>query len=168
MKKFLFIIFALTLCLFAVSFEKQEISANTENKGDLVSTEIEYLEDGSYLVTEHFSSEESNITRSNMRTVLHEYTVTHYSAANTVLWIYVLTGGWYVVDGVSVQAMSSLSHVTLKSNAWSFHDPEDTYHDNIVHGSGNFKFKVLGITAKTIYIDLNMECDVYGNLVEED
>ena len=167
MKKFLFIIFALALCLFTISIEKPEVSANTENKGELISSEIEYLEDGSYLIKEYYTNNEAMNTRSNVRSVLHTITVTQYSATDQVLWIYELVGGWYVEDGVSVVANSSVFHITINNNSWSFHDGEATYAGTIVHGGGNFKFKVLGVTIKTVYIDLNIECDIYGNFIEK-
>lgn len=168
MKKFLFIIFTLTLCLFAVSFEKQEISANTESKGDLVSTEIEYLEDGTYLVKEQYSIQENSKARSNFRVVTHRTVVTQYSAADTVLWIFELIGDWFVEDGVSVQASASVINSTVNDRSWHFSLGNQTYYDNIVHGDGVYKHKLLGITTKTVNLDINMECDVYGNLVEEE
>jgi hypothetical protein len=164
MKKFLVIVFALTLCLFAISFEKHSVSANADTYGDLVSSETEYFNDGSYLVTNHYEVNRTLNTRSNVRNVLHTVTATQYSATNKVLWIYELTGGWYVEDGVSVVAMSSVMDITLESNAWQFHDGESTYYDNIVHGGGYFEHKLLGITTKKVIIDFNLICDVYGNV----
>lgn len=164
MKKFLFIIFALTLCLFAISFEKQNVSANADTLGDLISSEIEYFEDGSYLVTEYYSYTENLAARSNTRTVLHTVTATQYSATNKVLWEFILTGGWYVNDGISVMAMSSVIDYPVYSNSWSFDDGAATYYDNIVHGGGVFRHKLLGITTKTVTIDFNLVCDLYGNV----
>ena len=165
MKKFLFIIFALTLCLFAISFQKPEVSADTENKGELISSEIEYFEDGSYLVTEYYSISKTSNARSNMRIVTHTAVVTEYSATNKVLWIYELIGDWFVEDGISVQAAASVVNTTINGSGWSFHELEATYAGAKVHGGGNFKFKVLGVVVKTINMDINMECDVYGELI---
>ena len=164
MKKFLFIIFALTLCLFAICFENPEVSANTENNGELISSSIEYFEDGSYLTTECFVISETKNSRNNTRTVLHTVTATHYSATNKELWFFKLTGGWYVNDGISVMAMSSVIDYELYSNAWSYSDLEATYYDDIVHGGAIFTHKLLGITTKTITIDFDLLCDVYGNV----
>lgn len=167
MKKVLFFILTLTLCLFAVNFENQKVSANSESTGDLISSKTEYFEDGSYLVTTYSTIKENTNTRSDTRVVLHTVTVTQYSALDTVLWIYELTGGWFVNDGVSVQAQSSVAKRTINSNAWHFTDGESTYYGTIVHGEAVFEHKLLGITTKTVTIDINLECDVYGNLIEQ-
>ena len=166
MKKLLLIIFALTLFLFAMSFEKTQVSANAETKGELISSETEYSNDGSYLLIEYYTKSTNTNARGNLRVVTHTKVVTQYSKNNKVLWVYTLIGDWHVIDGVSVQASASVVQASVHDNSWSFALGDQTYYDATVHGGGVFTHKLLGITTKTIIMDINMTCDIYGNLVE--
>lgn len=166
MKKILLIIFTLTLCLFAISFKKTQVSANTETKGELISSETQYSDDGSYLLIEYYTKSTNTNARSSLRLVTHTAVVTHYSSLNKVLWVYTLIGDWHVVDGISVQAAASVVQTSIHENSWSFALGDQTYYDATVHGGGVFTHKLLGITTKTITMDINMTCDIYGNLVE--
>lgn len=165
MKKFLFILFALTLCFFAVNLRQPKVAANTSIEGELVSTTTEVYDDGSYLVTEYYIAKEDLKTRSTEYSVTHTKTVTRYSASDKVLWIYRLYGTFSIVEGVNCVATSSSYEYTLESSQWHFSNGSSYCSGNQVFGFGTFKHKLLGITTKTIDVDIHIECDTYGNKV---
>lgn len=165
MKKILFILFALTLCLFAVNLRQPKVAASASVEGELVSTTTEVYDDESYLVTEYYVLKESSKTRSNSYNITHTKTVTYYSASDKLLWTYRLYGTFAIVEGVSCVATSSSYEYTLESSAWHFSNGSSYCSGNQVFGLGTFKHKLLGITTKTMDVDIHIECDTYGNKV---
>ena len=51
MTKFLFILFALTLCFFAVNLRQPKVAASASIHGELVSINTEIYDDGSYFAS---------------------------------------------------------------------------------------------------------------------
>lgn len=136
------------------------IEANHQND------EIIYFDDGSYLVTSFvetidevkYSAKSSTFIRTGTKKA--EY----YSNDNELLWIYTLTGEFNVNNGVSVICTNATASQTINSSSWGFYD-ENTYIENqIAHGEGLFKKKILFVTTKTVEIDLFIVCDTFGNL----
>ena len=165
MKKFLFILFALTLCLLSVNLKQPKVAANTSIEGELVSTTTEVYDDGSYLVTEYYVDKENPKTRSNEYSVTHTKSSNYYSASNKLLWTFRLYGTFSIVEGVSCVATSSSYDDIIENSAWHFSNGNSYCSGNQVFGSGTFKHKLLGITTKTIETNIHIECDTYGNKV---
>ena len=165
MKKFLFILFALTLCLLAVNLKQPKVAANTSIEGELVSTTTEVYDDGSYLVTEYYVDKENSKTRSNEYSVTHTKSSNYYSASNKLLWTFRLYGTFSIVEGVSCVATSSSYDDIIENSAWHFTGGSSYCSGNQVFATGTFKHKLLGITTKTIETNIHIECDTYGNKV---
>ena len=128
------------------------------------ATTTEYLEDGSYIVKELYIVESNYNARSTEYTKEHHLAVIQYSASDKVLWTYDLYGTFTIVEGVSCVATASSYETTINNSTWHFSNGSSRCVDCYVYGAGTFKHKILGITTKTINIDVRIECDEYGNI----
>lgn len=164
MKKIIFILFTLTLCLFVISNSKTTIKAESSNNGDLAYSNTELYEDGSYLVIKIYSETQSNLARSESYTKTHTKEITYYTASDQLVWEYKLYAHFTVVEGESCQAHRASYSENIHRPAWSFSDGSASFRGNIVYGTGTFKHKLLGITTKTMEIDTQIICDEYGNI----
>ncbi len=79
-----------------------------------------------------------------------------------LIWKYVLTGEYTVVDGVSSVCTNAYYTYTINDSKWSINDPSTSYSDNVAYGYCVFKKKVLFITTNTITVDISLTCDVNG------
>lgn len=91
-------------------------------------------------------------------------TVENRSDDDELLWQYKLTGTFTVVEGVSATCTNATYTQTINDGYWHFSDGNAYAENNVAHGLGTFKKKVLFITLKTYNIDISVTCDAYGNL----
>ena len=78
-------------------------------------------------------------------------------------WRYTLIGYFTYEEGVSCVCTNATHEVTISDDWWHFSDGANTWSGNAAYGTGTFKYNVLFITTKTLYIDLRICCDSYGN-----
>ena len=159
-KLFIILLFVLLpFCFYSkVSFNALEVS----NDLILVSENIEYFNDGSYIITKvHESLPVLNRDGTYTKAGSNEQT---YYDGDTLSWKYTLTGYFTINPGVSCVCYNSTYSTDIYSNYWSFHDPYNYYSANTAYGEGTFKKRILFITISTIDINLSVSCDAYGNI----
>ena len=145
-KLFIILLFALLpFCFYSkVSFNALEDS----NDLILVSENIEYFDDGSYIITRIYESLPV-FNRDGTYTKAGSNEQTLYDG-DTLLWEYTLTGYFTINPGVSCVCYNSTYSTDIYSNYWSFHDPYNYYSANTAYGEGTFKKRILFITISTI------------------
>lgn len=126
------------------------------------SVTITYLDDGSYIVKTIVSNPVES--RSSTFTKTGNIVASHYSGDDELLWQYTLYGEFLVNSGVSAVCTSATYTQNIYASSWSFSNGQATASGNTAYGVGTFKDKVLFVTIKTVDIDLNIVCDIYGNL----
>lgn len=127
---------------------------------------ITYLDDGDYIITSlTFGADLVNSQRAtNSITKTGTKTVSYYNDDNELEWEYTLTGTFTVNPGVSSVCTNASYSTQIHSNKWSFSDANTYTENNVAHGQGLFKKKVLLITTKKVNIDVTVKCDINGNL----
>lgn len=135
-----------------------EPSSNEINE----SVTITYLDDGSYIVKTIVSK--SVGSRSSTFTKTGNIVASYYSGDDELLWQYTLYGEFLVNSGVSAVCTSATYTQNIYASSWSFSNGQATASGNTAYGVGTFKDKVLFVTIKTVDVDLNIVCDIYGNL----
>lgn len=158
-------LFAFIFVLFAVILSTTCVQANAftdETDLILISSETTYESDGSYTVSNLYTSSIAPI--GDVYNTYGKRDVTKYSTTNTVLWVYTLTGYFTVDTGVSCVCYDASYTYNISGSGWSFSNGSTTYYDNVANGKGTFKHKLLFVTTQTVNIDLYLACDEYGNL----
>lgn len=158
-------IFALTLLLL-LSFSLTSFAETVAPDVLLSDGEtITYLDDGDYIITSlTFGAELVNSQRAtNSITKTGTKTVSYYNDDNELEWEYILTGTFTVNPGVSSVCTNASYSTQIHSNKWSFSDANTYTENNVAHGQGLFKKKVLLITTKKINVDVFITCDINGN-----
>ena len=160
MKKTIISIFLL-VCMLAALFVPAYAAepTATEAEFEVCSTNIEYFEDGSYLVT---TIKETPSPRASVYSKSGSKDVTLYNSNDEIQWIYSLIGTYTIETGVSVVCTNSTFTYTIYQNNWSLTDHTNSYSENKAYGTAVFKRKVLFITTSTQNIEGYVECDVYG------
>ncbi len=160
MKKTIFSILLLVCmlaALFVPAYASEPVTAGAEFQ--VCSTNIEYFEDGSYLVT---TIKETPSPRATVYSKSGSKDVILYNSADEVQWIYSLIGTYTIETGVSVVCTNSTFTYTIYVNKWSLTEHDNWYSGNVAYGTAVFKKKVLFITTSTQNLDGAVACDVYG------
>lgn len=120
--------------------------------------EIEYLEDGSYIVTtlQTIGSRATN-TKTGTRTK------ERYNNDDTLAWRIVLRGT-FTYNGTTSVCTASTVTVNIYDTAYSKDSSSATKSGNTAYGSATIKRKVLGVTIATNTYNLTLSCDKDGNL----
>lgn len=160
MKKFLAIIFT-TVILVCSIIPVVHADSNTMNYLYETSSYTEYFEDGSYTVT---TIKQSPTGRSTTYTKVGEKHVDLYNSSDVLQWSYTLIGTFYVNEGVSVVCTESTYSSTIYENSWSLTAHDNSYSNNIAHGTATYKKKVLFVTTNVRDVDVSIGCDIYGNV----
>lgn len=162
MKKLFFVLFfaLLPFCFYS----KVSFNALEDNDDDLilVSENIEYFNDGSYIITRIYESLPV-LNRDGTYNKTGTTKQVKYDD-DTLVWEYTLTGYFTINPGVSCVCYNSTYSTDIYSNYWSFHDPYNYYSANTAYGEGTFKKRILFIIISTIDINLSVSCDAYGNI----
>lgn len=166
MKKRIFSILLIFIFIFALT--PSAFAVNDITLDDQKSSEIIYLDNGSYITITFTTQEVSPFslatTDSKSFTKTGNRVATCYDKNNNLAWEYTLFAEFSVVEGVSATCTSATYTQTIYQNDWSFSNGNASKSGNTAYGVGTFKRKVLFITAETANIDLYISCDVYGNL----
>ena len=149
MKRILTILCCLTLLLGIIpfcAFASEPVPQTTQT--------VEYLEDGSYIVTE------LEVTPAIARTARsYTKTSTYYTASNTAVFSVSLTGNFNYTYNVSCSATSQSISVPIYANSASFVSKTSSHSGATVYGTG--KVSYLG---KTLSLSVSITCDKYGNV----
>ena len=166
MKKRIFSILLTVLFVFTLTpsvFAANDIALDNQN-----TTEIIYLDNGSYititLITQDISPLSLESTNSTSFTKTGNKVVTCNDKNGNLEWEYTLFAEFSVVEGVSATCASATYTHAIYNNDWSFSNGNATKSGNTAYGVGTFKRKVLFVTTNTSNIDISISCDVYGNL----
>ena len=118
------------LCLLILgTFFTFGVSANTV-VSDTKST-IEYLDDGSYIITEWETAPTATRSVSSKTK-----TSTYYSSSGSAIFSVSLTGNFTYTSGVSVKATSQSASVTVYSDSASYVTKSSSRSGASVYGSG--------------------------------
>lgn len=162
-------IFILTLALMMFATPANlATSAAKENNTISCSdnTYIEYLEDGSYLVTtldpidEGISAFATTVTRSK--------TFTHYSSSNEALCALRVTGT-FSYNGSTATCTNVTYAKIVSDDAWSVENVTTSHSTTSATkvsatAKGDFIYRVLGIKIKTVPASVTIDCDKNGNI----
>lgn len=128
----------------------------------LVSESVEYLDDGSTLVTAVY--EVVNNSRINTSNKNGSKVYTRRDADGNALWTFTVSGEFLIIDGVSVTCTSATCSANILESTWSCTRQFAERSGSQAVAEGTFILKLLGITVKEENVDIALSCDVYGNL----
>lgn len=141
------------LCLFILgAFFTFGVSANAV-VSDTKST-IEYLDDGSYIITEWETT--PTVTRSVSSKTK---TSTYYSSSGSAIFSVSLTGNFTYTSGVSVRATGQSVSVSVLNSSASYITKNSSRSGAYIYGSGTVYY-----AGRNRTLSLQMTCDVYGNI----
>ena len=124
-------------------------------------TTVTYFSDGGVLTTSPpVLVEESYSTLGTAKTVTYSKTE-KYTYGDTTEWTYTLTASFTYTGDSSVCTSASYTKTIYKNN-WQFSNGSTSTSGNRAYGYGTFKYKILGVTTKTINVELSMFCTVGG------
>lgn len=130
------------------------VSCLTFNVGAETVKNIEYFEDGSYVVTEIV------VTNPNARTGRSgSKTSKYYDSNNKAIFAVTLTGQFDYTYGVSAKATGASVTVTIYDNSATYVTKSATYGGATAFGSGTAR---VNATSRTLNVKIT--CDIYGNL----
>lgn len=159
----IFLSFVFIIMLTPSAYAEDVITLNIQS-----SREVIYFDNGSYititLIIQDTSPWALTSSRSTSFTRTGRKLVTSSDKDGNLEWEYTLYGEFSVVEGVSATCTSATYSQTIYQDNWSFSNGDATKSGNTAYGTGTFKRKVLFITVDTMNIDINLSCDIYGNL----
>ncbi len=152
LKKFFILTLSMVIC-FSIPFS---IFAQSTTTTDTVK---EYLEDGSYIVTEF----EQSITPFSSGTVSKVKTATYYNSDDERQWS-VSIKGTFTYTGSSATCTSASTSYKIYDSAWKVTQATATRSGRTATGEFIVKKYWLGIITKTIPIKVVATCDNNGNV----
>ncbi len=167
MKKLL--VLCLMIGVIAVNSVPVFADAPAEDDWSEISQTVKTFDDGSYMVVTLLELSDDLSQISDTETVSSvsksgKKTVNHYSDNGDLLWTYVLYGKFSYVYGKSSVCTSSTSSNNIADSSWSLKSNKTWPDNDSAKASAVFVKKVLFVTTKTCNVELNIKCDIYGNL----
>lgn len=156
MKKKTLITFLAAIVVFLNCFA---LPASAVNEEKIISTSVEYFDDGSYLIMT--TAEIVNYSRASVKTGTRTYT--HIASNGETLWTYKITGTFSYTGSTSTCTAVSDSY-TISNDNWHMSSHSCSKSGNTAYGTVTMKYKVLGITTSTITRDLSLSCSATGTL----
>lgn len=149
MKRFLsfFLVTLLLICFFSVT-------AIAEPEDKLISTSVEYLEDGSYFVTNVYESAIQPRTG-----LIGSKDSTYYGSDGTKIFVVTVNGTFSYVYGSSAGATGATAVVSIYSNKASYVSKSAYTRDASAYAVGTVSYNGINITRTVV-----LTCDKYGNL----
>lgn len=137
-----------------------------EETGTLISQEVEYLADGSKIVTCVYEDDVNQgiVTAATTVTKSGKKTSTIYNSDDEVLYTLTVNGTFSVVTGSSATCTASSYSYTTPGSGWSLKTGSATKSGNKATANGTFVKKVLGITTKTESRVVTLTCSTSGTL----
>lgn len=133
---------------------------NTAFANDEIVTEtnVEYFDDGSYIVTE---LTESTITTFATKTVSKSKSSHYYESDNSKAWTVVLSAT-FNYTGSSATCTSAKTSYTIYNDAWKVTSAVPSKSGNKATGTFTVKKYVLGVPIKTVNRTLTITCSNTG------
>ncbi len=151
MKRLILLICVLFISIGLLSIPGYAVTGNT-------CTEIQYLDDGGYIIT---TIEESASRATNSKTATKKET--QYDSDGSLDW-QILLRGTFTYNGTTSVCTASTVTVNIYDTAYSKDSSSATKSGNTAYGSATIKRKVLGVTIATNTYNLTLSCDKDGNL----
>lgn len=127
---------------------------------DAIEVDIEYFDDGSYLVTEITTN--NNLTRASTKTGAK--TLTYYSAKDEPQWSFELSAT-FSYTGSSVTCTRADVATKIYNNQWKVKDTSSSKSGGKATGTIEIKYTVMGVTIKTVTKTLILTCSRDGNII---
>lgn len=126
------------------------------------NSSVEYLDDGTYIIT---TIEEANNSYSTFATTIKDgnKTITYYNANNEMMWMATLSATFNYTGSSSTCTIANISYSTYDSN-WEITSATATKSANKAIGNITAKHYFLGITTKTVERTLTLTCSADGTL----
>lgn len=156
MKRNVFISLIMTIAVFISCFS---MPVNAAEEDNIVSTSIEYFEDGTYAVIT--ITEETNNARANTKTGTKTYS--HTAENGETLWVYRVTGT-YSYTGTSSTCTSVYDSYNIYNDNWKLSSKSCSKSGNTAYGTVTMKYYTLGIATQTITRNLSLTCSATGVL----
>ncbi len=164
MKKLLSIILTTVIFISLFSFNTLAIEyKETTDKEIIISETTEYFEDGSSITTTITQFLNENQTRAT-KTVSGSKTKTAKNSSGDVLYKFKVTGTFSVNEGVSATCTAVSCSASDFASGWSLDSSTTSKSGNTANATGNFKYKVLGITTRNQQTQASLSCNVNGVL----
>ena len=128
----------------------------------LVSETVEYLEDGSMIITSVY--ENVVTSRSNLYSKSGNKERVYTDANGNIVWSLTVHGEFQVIEGASVTCTSASCSTAIYNDAWSCTRKSASPSGNQAVANGVFEMTVLGIVISTENVNVTLSCDPYGNL----
>ncbi len=149
----------LTLCCILTSSLACPVFAT---QAEIVETtaQIQYFDDGSYLVTEIETIRSARATN----TVSAQKVIDYYSGNDDLLWSFYIYGTFTYNSGVSSTCIAASCESEILDSAWSCSEKTATPTGSSAFARGVFKKKFLFVTIDTQTVEAYLTCDKYGNI----
>lgn len=128
----------------------------------LISKTVEYLEDGSMIITSVYENVVSS--RSNLYSKSGNKERVYTDANGNIVWSLTVHGEFQVIEGASVTCTSASCSTAIYNDAWSCTRKSASPSGNQAVANGVFEMTVLGIVISTENVNVTLSCDPYGNL----
>ena len=136
--------------------------------GEIVSETIEYLEDGTQIVTTVYDNTPTQndgiATAATTLTKSGSKVTRGIDSDGEVLWTLTVNGTFTVVTGSSATCTAASYSYTTPGSGWSLKTGSATKSANKAIANGTFVKKLLGITLKTQEASVTLTCSVNGTL----
>ncbi len=160
-------VFAVLLCLLiGCSVLCAPAAQAQEETGTLISQEVEYLADGSKIVTCVYEDDVNQgiATAATTVTKSGKKTQTVYNSDNEVIFTLTVHGTFSVIMGNSCSCTASSYSYTTPGSGWSLKTGSATKSANKAYANGTFVKKILGITTQTENASVTLTCSINGVL----
>lgn len=156
MKKNIFISLILTLAVMIGCFS---MPVHASEEEIVTSSVVEYFDDGSYAVIT--ITEDINNSRASVKSGTKTYT--YSNSDGETQWTYKITGTFSYTGSSSTCTAVSDSY-TISNDNWHMSSHSCSKSGNKASGTVTMKYKVLGITTKTVSKDVSLTCSATGVL----
>lgn len=163
----------MTLMVMLVLFSSNVYAFEGESLALNDNVSYEYFDDGSYIKTVTWCDENAQIQTGTRAS--DDYTVTggrdvlYYDGDGNLDWKVTIVGVFLIVpSNVNLSGYcqeATLNHYIYDSS-WHIYNKTATAITNNACGTCTMKRKFLGITTKTVDVDIYVTCDSYGNILK--
>lgn len=154
MKKRFFSLVCCFIFIFSISaMSVHAASVSVPNLQYSVDQDIEYFDDGSYIITEW------DITPSSRTSASKTKKSTYYSSNDVAIFAVSLTGQFSYTYGSSAKATSQSVSVSIYDSAATYVTKSSSRSGAAVYGSGTVRYQGVNRT-----LSLQMTCSIYGNI----
>lgn len=151
---------SLFLCLFIVaSVFVSPVSAASPVSSEIISREVTYYPDGTYLVTEITQSASTVSARSSTQYTSGSKTTSMYSNSGEKLFSLTVNGS-FTYNGKTSEAISARYSYSISHSAWTFNNGNATCSGRTAQATATFRSTL--VVPKTLTVSLS--CDIDGVL----